>query len=321
MKKGDLREFRDINHFRAHLRGRDTPAVQIEPGAINIRFRSVDLHGMVFSENRVNCSVIDHSRIKAGLTFFVINLSPAIFLGRRMDPGHLIILDSGREYRNILASKWHGIGIAVETQMLAAENVTLPLSRLRPEDSCIPLPIELVGIFRRLADTAFGGTKAADTSDLRVSLLRALGKGLTLGTSRRDAHAVSRPVEGYALTMRMIRQVEGCFGQRVSVNEIARHLDVTPRALHYAVRSTLGIRPLDLLLRLRLNHVRNELWQMRRSGASITSAALAQDFVHLGRFSQQYRALFGELPSQTLERTRLIADEFPHAAEAPIIAA
>ncbi len=46
----------------------------------------------------------------------------------------------------------------------------------------------------------------------------------------------------------------------------------------------------------------------RLSSPSITAAALAQDFGHLGRFSQQYRALLGELPSQTLARIQRLGE-------------
>ncbi|MCG6859635.1 MAG: helix-turn-helix domain-containing protein [Salaquimonas sp.] len=39
-------------------------------------------------------------------------------------------------------------------------------------------------------------------------------------------------------------------------------------------------------------------------GQSVTQTALACGFTHLGRFSQLYRATYGELPSKTLHRSR-----------------
>ena len=38
---------------------------------------------------------------------------------------------------------------------------------------------------------------------------------------------------------------------------------------------------------------------------TVTAIALRWGFTHLARFSGQYRARFGELPSQTLSTTRL----------------
>jgi transcriptional regulator GlxA family with amidase domain len=40
------------------------------------------------------------------------------------------------------------------------------------------------------------------------------------------------------------------------------------------------------------------------SAASVTDAALRCGVTHLGRFSLDYRAAFGESPSETLQRSR-----------------
>ncbi len=69
----------------------------------------------------------------------------------------------------------------------------------------------------------------------------------------------------------MLRQIEARFGQRITVNELARALDVTPRALNYAARSVFGMSSLDLTQAFRLNHVRNELW-----GSACPKPALRQ---------------------------------------------
>jgi transcriptional regulator GlxA family with amidase domain len=56
------------------------------------------------------------------------------------------------------------------------------------------------------------------------------------------------------------------------------------------------------LRHLRLQRVGDELADASRtrSSAAVTTAASRWGFVHLGRFAQQYRQLFGEPPSQTL---------------------
>lgn len=300
-------EFLDIDHFREQLCGWDTPAIQIEPGQIRIRLHSIDLGGLIFSDIRVNRKVVDHSRIEMGWFSFVIGLSPSIFCGTEVDAGHLTVLAPGREYRSVLAGDWHSIEIVIAASVLVEEGLR-PSAHLAsdPEKAAIPLPIELVGIFRRLARATFSRNAdgPVDHVQLRCALLRALGKALSLWGRGRHVPGHRRKIEGYELTQRMIRYVESRFGQRVTVNEIAGELDVTPRALNYAARSMLGISPLDLILAFRLNQVRSELWEARFSAPSITAAALTQDFGHLGRFSRQYRSLFGELPSETLHRIR-----------------
>jgi transcriptional regulator GlxA family with amidase domain len=42
--------------------------------------------------------------------------------------------------------------------------------------------------------------------------------------------------------------------------------------------------------------------------ANVTTIAMRHGFVHLGRFSTQYRAAFGEGPSATLRRGRAVSN-------------
>lgn len=299
-------DFRDIDHFREQLRGWDTPAVQIEPGQLRIALRSRDLGGLTLSDIRVNRKVIDFSRIDPGWISLVVNLSPAVFCGIAVDRGSLTVLASGREYRSMLASPWHSIEITGPLRVFEAEGV-LPNPRLisAPEYATISLPGALTGIFRRLAAMAFGEKYGRiDDVWLRSALLNALAKAFGTGNSKWHLANGAPRATGYELTRKMIRYVESRLGQRIAVGEVAAELGVTPRALHYAVRSVFGMSPLELILAFRLGQVRSELWKARLNGHGVTPAALAHDFDHLGRFSQQYRILFGELPSETLRRIR-----------------
>jgi AraC family transcriptional regulator, ethanolamine operon transcriptional activator len=303
-------EFFDIDHFREHLVGWDTSAIQIEPGRLCINWHSIDLGELIFSDIRVNRKVLDHSRIEAGWLSFVIGLSPSIFCGTEIAAGHLTVLTPGREYQSIIAKGWHSIEIVIAASAIADEGLGLSAQlEHAPENAIISLPIELVGVFRRLGRAAFGRPAEGpiDRVQLRCALLRALGKALALRGKSVPNHG--HRIVGYELTQKMIRYIESRLGQRVTVSEIAGELDVTPRALNYAARSTLGMSPFDLVLAHRLNLARGELWEARLLDMRVTAAALGQDFGHLGRFSRQYHTLFGELPSETLHRIKLLVSE------------
>ena len=73
--------------------------------------------------------------------------------------------------------------------------------------------------------------------------------------------------------------------------------------LHEAFREHLDTTPKAYLKVLRLNAARQDLLEGAR-GRRVTDVALDWGFVHFGWFSQDYRRLFGETPSQTLRRRR-----------------
>jgi AraC family ethanolamine operon transcriptional activator len=86
----------------------------------------------------------------------------------------------------------------------------------------------------------------------------------------------------------------------LSVAEWACALGVSRRNLQYAFQDALGINPASYLRSERLNRVRRALGDAQ----SVTEAATQFGFWHFGHFATQYRALFGELPSETFRRTK-----------------
>lgn len=64
-----------------------------------------------------------------------------------------------------------------------------------------------------------------------------------------------------------------------------------------------GVGPCRWYKLARLNEARRRL-SVQQANISVTEVALAMGFTHLGRFSGEYRALFGESPMQTLAAAR-----------------
>jgi AraC-like DNA-binding protein len=97
--------------------------------------------------------------------------------------------------------------------------------------------------------------------------------------------------------------LEGALSRTVYSDEVGRTLGVSPRFLNEAFAAVYGM-SLHRYLRLRrLDLARRRL---REAGgrALVKTVALDLGFWHLGRFAQAYRELFGETPSETLQRGR-----------------
>ena len=104
--------------------------------------------------------------------------------------------------------------------------------------------------------------------------------------------------------LRLVHNVEdylAAAGARpVHVSEICATFRVSRRGLHRAFHEIFGIGPVSFMRHKRLCAIHSVLKDSSPAETTVTEVALQQGFVELGRFSQYYRALFGEYPSQTL---------------------
>jgi AraC-like DNA-binding protein len=104
--------------------------------------------------------------------------------------------------------------------------------------------------------------------------------------------------------LRLARDVEDYLisaeARPVHVSELCSAFRVSRRGLHRAFHDAFGIGPVTFLRHKRLCAIHSALKDSSPDLTTVTEVALQHGFVELGRFSQYYRALFGEYPSETL---------------------
>ena len=145
----------------------------------------------------------------------------------------------------------------------------------------------------RLSDRGARGMARLLHERIAEALNAAAGDDPVPGTWRGDADLVRTA----------IRLMRASADQRLSVADLARDLGIGPRRLQLAFQRAGQPSPRDVLAKIRLQVARDRLTRPG-TGSSVTDIALDCGFVHLGRFSGQYRQAYGELPSETLARAR-----------------
>ena len=96
--------------------------------------------------------------------------------------------------------------------------------------------------------------------------------------------------------------LSSCSEEPLSVADVCREVAVSERTLQYAFQERFGVTPKVYFQAYRLNGVRRMLMESESGVTKVSDVANMWGFWHLGQFAADYRRLFGELPSHTLER-------------------
>lgn len=139
---------------------------------------------------------------------------------------------------------------------------------------------------------------------LRATLLEVARQALSYG---RDGDTPRR-AGTRAGWIRIVRGADAYLrahpGRVIYTEELCARLNVSPAGLTEAFRQVIGTTPHRFLKLRRLAMVRAMLRQRQDAPPLVKTVALDHGFWHLGQFSADYRAMYGETPSETLALAR-----------------
>jgi AraC family ethanolamine operon transcriptional activator len=88
----------------------------------------------------------------------------------------------------------------------------------------------------------------------------------------------------------------------LTITDLCQVANVSRRTLQYSFESILNVSPIQYLRLTRLNGVRRSLHQTDNP-KPVSDIAAQWGFWHLSQFAKDYKQLFGELPSETLQKS------------------
>ena len=158
--------------------------------------------------------------------------------------------------------------------------------------------IEVRTTLRLLSDTLTGDSIEEIAVRLHGALERCL-RGAAIGELKKEH--IRSPSSIVRRTEQFYREH---LGERVSISELSMVAGVSERSLRNAFHQVCMTSPKKYLRLLALHQVRRSLRAAPDAHAAVTTAAARHGFYEFGRFAAQYRAVFGEAPSETLHRAR-----------------
>ncbi|MDQ0468930.1 helix-turn-helix transcriptional regulator [Labrys wisconsinensis] len=299
-------EIRGIEDLNQAVAGADLEIVPLAPGPLQGRLFHAPIDTVCLSAGEFGSSIRARGLMNAEQVTIGMMLETDGCWQWSWDtrPGDAVLFPSGSEQEGRFIGRSAYATVSLPVDRLAALFATEPdlgdpafWSRIRHCRPPIEVQAHTARIVGRMVAAVRGG--AADLPGRGAALFgRAIVEAFATGILMQQPERGGEYPES-----RLIRSVEDLVRARsaepLHISQICAELGVSRRSLQRAFARTLGIGPATYLRNRRLGQVRTALQRGDGKGRSIASLAFDHGFWDSGRFARAYRAMFGEMPSET----------------------
>ncbi|MCM2362402.1 helix-turn-helix domain-containing protein [Pseudomonas sp. SR18] len=262
---------------------------QMSPGHFAGRIRYLDLQGVQVYEECMNTRVEQHFNAPPGSLAFCFDGSDnALYLLNGESRNTWITPENYREVAVVFGPQFvqrHGLDVTKLEGLFMA-----------------PLTSQQNALFSRwLSGTLTRLSTVVDPVSLTRQLLDDCLFILDNACVCLDRSSLRRRSEERQLMARIGEWAADAPDATVNLLELAQIAGVSLRQLQQGFKTYTGMSPAQWMRLRRLNGARRDL--LTAVDRTVAEVAMNWSFWHLGRFSHSYRALFNELPSETLKRS------------------
>lgn len=267
---------------------------QMSPGHFNGLVRYLDLQGVEIYEECMNTRVEQNFSAPQGALAFCFDRSDnALYVLNGESRNIWITPENYQEVAVVFGPEFvrgHGLGVERLDGLFMA-----PLNSQQNALFCRWLSSTLT----RLSQTLDPPSREALTQQLLEDCLYILDNACV----RLDRGGLQRRSEERGIMQRVAQWAADVPEETLNLLELSQVAGVSLRQLQSAFKAFTGMAPSQWLRLRRLNSAHRELLSRGPTETTVAEVAMHWSFWHLGRFSSSYRALFKELPSQTLKRS------------------
>ena len=266
---------------------------QMSPGHFAGQIRYLDLQGVEVYEEQMNTRVEQNFSAPSGALAFCFDRSDnALYLLNEESRNIWITPENYQEIAVVFGPAFvreHGLDVAKFDGLFMA-----------------PLTCGQNALFSRwLSSTLTKLSQAIDIQSKEALTQQLLEDCLFIldnAQARLDRSGLQRRGEERMIMKRVGEWAADSPEDALNLLELAQVAGVSLRQLQQAFKAYTGMTPSHWLRLRRLNSAHRELLRRRPTETTVAEVAMHWSFWHLGRFSSSYRALFKELPSETLKR-------------------
>ncbi len=316
-------ESTDLEEFEALMAPWDSKYEQISSGAFHCRIRYAKIPGIVAYEANWLRAIKSFGTAPDGMVMVGNSLarhgSGNHWCGRTVDRRRIACAGPNAEFDHISPDESHHAVLLVERELLAAAIGEVSVERI-----CRSRHLEISeAVGERLTAAMIGFVRKANANPELLADAREMARARSrLLAPLIDWSAQANADERRESTSRREASVHRAMdlvdrsSRPITALELAVACGVSQRTLEHGFRELLGMTPAAFLRVHRMNLAHYALAGADPRSTSVTEIALELGFSHPGRFSVEYRALFGQSPSETLKkpvsrpRSRLLLTEY-----------
>lgn len=312
MSSSAVRTFREPDDYAASIRVARTEMTVTGGGHFRARLTDINLHRLwmqFFAESLARVTHSVPARGQAVISFRARSGPPLFWAGVEMSPSCIIRHSEGQDafQRSTGRTCWGALALPVEAMVSAGAAIAgCDLAPPRQTLTVIPPAAAMARLLHLHAAIAKVAEDAPATFNdpeavrgVEQSLVQAMVHCLGEAAARTDSLALQHQI---VIMRRFRRSLEGHRDQPLYIPELCAEIGVSERALRVCCHDQLGMGPHRYLLLRRMHLARRALLGGAPAETTVTEIATRYGFWQFGRFAQEYRVLFGELPSATLTR-------------------
>nr|WP_321249011.1 helix-turn-helix domain-containing protein [uncultured Ruegeria sp.] len=300
-------QFAHVNEALPHFTGWTMDTVQIETGETASSVLTLDVGALNLVENRESHALVHDWRLGSGTTafsFFSPRMMDGSWCGHTISAHDFLVATSRRDHFAKTAAGIHQIVLTVGADVLEKSGALPALNGARVlADGSGAVGLTPAGV--RLRDFLFQIMRARpftlhhSEQDLEAEILCMLAeamneaKGYGGAQQRLNGSSFSRTVQKAMKALKSDVHLS-------NASDLAEEIAVSRRTLYRAFQLEMGLSPYKFMLNYRLQKVRYNLLSASANETSVKHVARSNGFSELGRFARYYRAMYGELPRETL---------------------
>ena len=287
------------------LAGFDIGFRQLDPGPQAIAFRITAGNRVNLMHMNFNCGFHQLAAAPSGtLTFGLPVRGMRDWLGRPYEDSSVLPFNGASGIDGVSAPGFEAFTLSIAEDLIrdVSEAYQLPVPEYLYNgraDSIIPESNSVRRLTSALEHLSADSEALLDQEQEEALVVELLSASVT----DRPVEDKSAPATRTRSLSKVLDYIETDRHETESVGDICAATGVSWRTLDRAFKERFGIGPKAYLQRMRLTGVRNDLAESPPD-TFIADVANIWGFWHLGQFAQDYRKLFGELPSETLRRPR-----------------